>query len=100
MTIKPLEDHAWWQRGIVYQIYPRSFMDSNGDGTGDLPGITARLDYLARLGVDAIWISPIFASPMADFGYDVADYTDVHPLFGTLPDLDRLAAAAHQPGLR
>jgi alpha-glucosidase len=97
----PLErDHAWWQRGIIYQIYPRSFMDSNGDGTGDLPGITARLDYLARLGVDAIWISPIFPSPMADFGYDVADYTDVDPLFGTLDDLDRLVEAAHQRGMR
>jgi len=94
------KDHAWWQRGIIYQIYPRSFMDSNGDGTGDLPGITARLDYLARLGVDAIWISPIFPSPMADFGYDVADYTDVHPLFGTLADLDRLVGAAHQRGMR
>src|SRR5438309_11214739 len=92
------KDHVWWQRGIIYQIYPRSFMGSTGDGTGDLPGITARLDYLARLGVDAIWISPIFPSPMADFGYDVADYTDVHPLFGILADLDRLVAAAHQRG--
>jgi alpha-glucosidase len=95
-----LEDHAWWQRGIIYQIYPRSFMDSNGDGTGDLPGITTRLDYVARLGVEAIWISPIFPSPMADFGYDVADYTDVDPLFGTLDDLDRLVDAAHQRGIR
>ena len=94
------KDHAWWQRGIIYQIYPRSFMDSNGDGTGDLPGITARLDYLARLGVDAIWISPIFPSPMADFGYDVANYTDVDPLFGTLDDLDRLVEAAHERGMR
>ena len=72
----------WWQQGVVYQIYPRSFMDSNGDGTGDLPGITSRLDYLEWLGVDAIWISPIFPSPMADFGYDVSNYTDVEPLFG------------------
>src|SRR6266851_6897036 len=94
------KDHAWWQRGIIYQIYPRSFMDSNGDGTGDLPGITLRLDYLARLGVDAIWISPIFPSPMADFGYDVADYTGVDPLFGSLDDLDRLVEAAHQRGIR
>jgi alpha-glucosidase len=93
-------DHAWWQRGIIYQIYPRSFMDSNGDGTGDLPGTLSRLDYLAWLGVDAIWISPIFPSPMADFGYDVADYTDVDPLFGTLEDLDRLVEAAHQRGIR
>ncbi len=73
----------WWQRGIIYQIYPRSFMDSNGDGTGDLPGITSRLDYLEWLGVDAIWISPIFPSPMADFGYDVSDHTNIDPLFGS-----------------
>ena len=94
------ETHSWWQRGIIYQIYPRSFLDTNGDGTGDLPGITRRLDYLTSLGVDAIWISPIFPSPMADFGYDVANYTDVDPMFGTLADLDALVAAAHQRGLR
>jgi alpha-glucosidase len=99
--MQPVEnDYAWWQRGIIYQIYPRSFMDSNGDGTGDLPGITARLGHLASLGVDAIWISPIFPSPMADFGYDVANYTDVDPLFGTLADLDRLVEAAHERGMR
>src|SRR6266851_2004050 len=92
-------DQAWWQRGIIYQIYPRSFMDSNGDGTGDLPGITARLDYLVWLGIDALWISPIFPSPMADFGYDVANYIDVDPLFGTLDDLDRLVDAAHERGM-
>jgi alpha-glucosidase len=90
----------WWQRGVVYQIYPRSFMDSNGDGTGDLPGITSRLDYLEWLGVDAIWISPIFPSPMADFGYDVSDYTDIEPLFGTLGDFDRLVAEAHRRDVR
>jgi alpha-glucosidase len=90
----------WWQRGVVYQIYARSFMDSNGDGTGDLPGITSRLDYLEWLGVDAIWISPIFPSPMADFGYDVANYTDVEPLFGTLSDFDRLVAEAHRRDVR
>src|SRR5919197_1087855 len=92
--------YQWWQRGIVYQVYPRSFMDSNGDGTGDLPGILNRLDYLDWLGVDAIWISPIFPSPMADCGYDVADHTDVHPLFGTRDDRDRLVEAAHARNIR
>lgn len=89
----------WWQTGVIYQIYPRSFQDTNGDGVGDLPGITARLDYLVTLGVDAIWISPIYPSPMADFGYDVADYTGIDPLFGTLADFDALLAAAHAKGL-
>src|SRR5438132_14414013 len=93
-------EHVWWQRGIVYQIYPRSFMDSNGDGTGDLVGILSRLNYLEWLGVEAIWISPIFPSPMADFGYDVSDYTDVHPLFGTRDDLDRLLVADHARNIR
>src|SRR3954447_22721145 len=90
----------WWQRGIIYQIYPRSFMDSNGDGVGDLPGIVGKLDYLAALGVDAIWLSPIYPSPMADFGYDVADYTGIHPLFGTLADFDMLLAESHVRGLK
>ena len=91
---------AWWQRGVIYQIYPRSFQDSNGDGIGDLRGIESRLDYLAGLGIDAIWISPICPSPMADFGYDVADYCDVDPRFGTLADFDRLLAAAHEKGIK
>src|SRR6266542_2687574 len=90
------ETFRWWQRGIIYQIYPRSFMDRNGDGIGDLPGIISKLGYLQWLGIDAIWISPIFPSPMADFGYDVADYTDIHPLFGTLADFERLVAEAHR----
>jgi alpha-glucosidase len=90
----------WWQTGVIYQVYPRSFQDTDGDGVGDLRGITARLDYLVGLGVDAIWISPIYPSPMADFGYDVADYTGVDRLFGTLEDFDALLAAAHAKGLR
>ena len=90
----------WWQRGVVYQIYPRSFQDSDGDGVGDLPGITSRLDYLEWLGVDAVWISPIFSSPMVDFGYDVSDYTSIHPLFGTLADFDRLLEEAHRRNLK
>src|SRR4051794_23383277 len=94
------DEHPWWQTGIIYQIYPRSFKDSNGDGIGDLPGITSKLDYVRWLGVDAIWLSPIYPSPMADFGYDVADYVDIHPMFGTLEDFDRLVAEAHERGLK
>ena len=90
----------WWKRGIVYQIYPRSFMDSNGDGIGDLRGIADRLDYLTWLGVDAIWLSPIFPSPMADFGYDVSDYCNVHPIFGTLDDFDHLLSEAHARSIK
>jgi alpha-glucosidase len=90
----------WWKRGIIYQIYPRSFQDSNGDGVGDLSGIRARLDYLAWLGVDAIWISPIYPSPMADFGYDISDYCNIDPLFGTLDDFDALLRDVHGHGLK
>ena len=94
-------NYLWWQTGVVYQIYPRSFQDSNGDGIGDLPGITQRLDYLSNtLRVDAIWLSPIYPSPMHDFGYDVADYCDIHPLFGTLGDFDHLLEETHRRGLK
>jgi alpha-glucosidase len=92
--------YLWWQRGTVYQVYPRSFMDANGDGIGDLAGVVARLDYLRSLGVDALWLSPIYPSPMKDFGYDVADYTAVDPVFGTLGDFDRLVTAAHERGIK
>lgn len=85
----------WWQEGIIYQIYPRSFSDSNGDGVGDLRGILGKLDYLAWLGIDAIWISPIYPSPMLDFGYDITDYENIHPMFGSLDDFDALVAEAH-----
>jgi alpha-glucosidase len=95
-----LSEPLWWQAGVVYQIYPRSFADSNADGIGDLPGITGKLEYLVSLGVDAIWLSPFYPSPMADFGYDVADYQDVDPIFGTLVDFDHLVQAAHGRGLR
>jgi alpha-glucosidase len=91
---------SWWQTCVIYQIYPRSFLDSNGDGVGDLPGIISKLDYLRWLGVDALWLSPIYPSPMADFGYDITNYTDVHPLFGTLEDLDILLHQAHQRDLK
>lgn len=90
----------WWRGATIYQIYPRSFADSNDDGIGDLPGITAKLDYVASLGVDGIWLSPFFKSPMADYGYDVSDYCDVDPIFGTLADFDALLAQAHSLGLK
>lgn len=90
----------WWQSGVIYQVYPRSFADADEDGVGDLVGITSHLDYLEHLGVDAIWLSPIYPSPMVDFGYDVTDHTGVDPLFGTLEHFDGLVAGAHQRGLR
>jgi alpha-glucosidase len=90
----------WWRGASIYQVYPRSFADSNGDGIGDLPGITGKLDYVASLGIDAVWLSPFFTSPMKDFGYDVADYCDVDPIFGTLADFDALVAKAHQLDLK
>lgn len=92
--------NEWWREAVIYQVYPRSFADSNGDGIGDLPGITSKLDYIASLGVDIVWISPFFTSPMKDFGYDVADYCDVDPIFGTLADFDALLSRAHELGLK
>src|SRR5437667_8679296 len=92
--------NSWWQTGVIYQIYPQSFLDSNGDGVGDLAGITSKLDYLKWLGIDALWLSPIYPSPMADFGYDVSDYCGVHPLFGSLADFDELVAQSHRRGLK
>jgi len=95
-----MTDAPWWRDAVVYQIYPRSFADSNGDGVGDLAGITGKLDYLADLGVDALWLSPIFTSPMRDFGYDVADYCGIDPVFGTDADFDALIAGVHERGMR
>lgn len=95
-----MTEFLWWRDGIIYQIYPRSFADGNNDGLGDLPGISRKLDYLADLGVDAIWLSPVYPSPDKDFGYDVADYTDIDPRFGSLEDFDLLLADAHQRGMR
>jgi alpha-glucosidase len=96
----PQSPHPWWKGAVIYQIYPRSYQDTNGDGVGDLNGITQRLDHIASLGVDGIWISPFFTSPMKDFGYDVADYCDVDTVFGTLDDFDRLLERAHALGLK
>lgn len=95
-----MTDNNWWRGAVIYQIYPRSFKDSNNDGIGDLPGIIEKLDYVASLGVDAIWLSPFFKSPMKDYGYDVSDYCDVDPMFGTLDDFDRLIKRAHELGIK
>jgi alpha-glucosidase len=100
MQVQKAPNDNWWRGGVIYQIYPRSFADSNGDGIGDLPGITAHLDYVASLGVDGIWLSPFFTSPMKDFGYDVSDYCDVDPMFGKLADFKALVARAHELGLK
>ena len=94
------QSYSWWQTDIIYQIYPRSYQDSNGDGVGDLPGIASRLDYVRSLNVGAVWLSPIYPSPMHDFGYDVADYCGIHPLFGTLADFDHLLAEVHRRGMK
>ncbi len=98
--MKDTSQYLWWHTGIIYQIYPRSYQDSNGDGIGDLRGILQRLDYLQWLGVNVIWLSPVYPSPMADFGYDISDYNDIHPLFGTLSDFDELLDAVHLRGMK
>jgi len=95
-----MDDFLWWRDGVIYQVYVRSFADGNGDGLGDLPGLISRLDYLSNLGIDALWLSPIYPSPDVDFGYDVADHTAVDPRYGTLGDFDRLLAEAHRRGIR
>ncbi|MFD2998923.1 alpha-amylase family glycosyl hydrolase [Pontibacter toksunensis] len=94
------QDHLWWHEGIIYQIYPRSFQDSDGDGVGDLKGIISRLDYLKWLGITAIWVSPIYPSPMADFGYDISDYCAIHPLFGDMDDFDELLRQVHERDMK
>src|ERR687886_270805 len=95
-----MSDWVWWRDGVIYQVYPRSFADSNADGIGDLRGVIDRLDHLAWLGVEGVWLNPTFPSPNADWGFDVADYRDVHPDLGTLADLDELIAAAGERGIR
>jgi len=96
----PSFDDAWWRDAVIYQVYPRSFADRDGDGLGDLPGITSRLDHLRELGVDAIWLSPFYPSPQHDAGYDVSDYRAVDPRFGTLADADALIARSHALGMK
>ena len=100
MNTNENNEYLWWQTGVIYQIYPRSYQDSNGDGIGDLKGIIQRLDYLKWLGVTGVWLSPIFPSPMADFGYDISDYENIHPLFGNLDDFDELLNEVHARGMK
>ena len=100
VTGTKFQKNNWWKQAVIYQIYPRSFCDSNGDGIGDLPGILSKLDYLETLGIDAIWLSPVFCSPQDDNGYDISDYQDIDPIFGTLADMDRLIAEAGKRGIR
>ena len=97
---EPAVDRDWWRGAVIYQIYPRSYQDSNGDGIGDLQGIIERLPHIASLGADAVWISPFFKSPMKDFGYDISDYLDIDPMFGTLADFDAMISEAHRLGLK
>ena len=90
----------WWKKAVIYQIYPRSYLDTSGNGIGDLKGITQKIDYISSLGVDAIWLSPFFVSPMKDMGYDVRNYTEIDPLFGTMQDFDNLVSVAHKKNLK
>ncbi|WP_262713140.1 alpha-amylase family glycosyl hydrolase [Anseongella ginsenosidimutans] len=93
-------NHLWWHKGIIYQVYPRSFMDTDNDGIGDLQGVLRKLDYLQELGIRAVWLSPVYPSPMADFGYDISDYKDIHPLFGTMKDFDQLLEQIHAKDMK
>ena len=99
MTANNMRDD-WWKQAVVYQIYPRSFKDVNGDGLGDIAGVTEKMDYLKNLGIDAIWLSPFYPSDLADGGYDVIDYRNVDPRLGTMADFDAMAAAAHEAGIK
>lgn len=99
-AVTPPLNRAWWKSSSVYQIYPASFFDSNGDGMGDIPGITSKLDYIAALGVDIVWVSPFFKSPMVDNGYDISDYREVNEGFGSVADVERLIEGCHQRGLK
>ena len=100
MSNRPPEDGNWWKSAVVYQVYPRSFVDSDGDGVGDLPGISARLDYLAQLGIDVLWLSPVYPSPQDDNGYDISDYQGIDPMFGSLADFDALVTGLHERGMK
>ena len=95
-----MKDLQWWQKTVVYQVYPKSFLDTTGSGQGDIPGITRKLDYLKTLGVGAIWLTPVYSSPMVDNGYDIADYTAIDPSYGTMADMEELIAAAKKRGIR
>lgn len=97
---RPAQENQWWRSAVAYQVYPRSFADSNGDGIGDIRGIIERLDHIAGLGVDVVWLSPVYASPQDDNGYDISDYHDIDPQFGTLADLDELIAQLHRRGMK
>lgn len=98
--MKQVNDEKWWKKAVIYQIYPRSFQDSNGDGIGDLNGIICRLDYLENLGIDAIWLSPVCKSPQDDNGYDISDYQDIDPMFGSIEDMERLIQEAKKHHIR